>query len=151
MKSKESYNTTEYMTEHAHTLNSIYISGCFNCAFLDLLCLCGIRSSQSQTINQVLTSLLSGQTGCFKAGSPTPSYPVLTHQTHTPRSSSNQGQVLSNQKHLIASPRHPAPGTIQISQFQTVYSAWLFFLAENPARDSSLDFHLLTTAWLCVL
>lgn len=35
------------MTEHAHTLNSIYISGCFNCAFLDLLCLFGIRSSES--------------------------------------------------------------------------------------------------------
>ena len=95
MRLKESC-TTEYMTEHAHTLNSIYVSGCFNCDFLDLLCLFGIRSSQGQTINQVLTTLLSGQTGCSKAGPPTPSYPVLTHQTITPPSSLNQGQVLGN-------------------------------------------------------
>ena len=95
MRLKESF-TTEYMTEHTHTLSSIYVSGCFNCVFLDLLCLFGIRSSQHQTISQVLTSLLSGQTGCSKAGSPTPYYPVVTHQTHTPPSSSNQGQVLGN-------------------------------------------------------
>ena len=100
MRLKESF-TTAYMTEHAHTLSSIYVSGCFNCVFLDLLCLFGVRSSQHQTISQVLTSLLSGQTGCSKAGSPTliiqfshtkPTLPVLikpgpsTRQLETPYS-----------------------------------------------------------------
>lgn len=147
MRLKESF-TTAYMTEHAHTLSSIYISECFNCVFLDLLCLFGVRSSQHQTISQVLTSLLSGQTGCSKAGSPTliiqfshtkPTLPILikpgpsTRQLETPYSN----------------PPPPAPPLelFRSASSRLVYSALLFFLAETPARDSSLDFHLLTTAW----